>query len=50
MLDRLGKELESDLDQEKLGGLGEILPQTIIQKLKKNINIRYDKANIQLVV
>lgn len=37
MLDRLGKELESDLDQERLGGLGEILPEETIEGLLSQI-------------
>jgi hypothetical protein len=40
MLNRLSKELESDLDQDKLGGMGEILPQTVVERLQSRITAR----------
>lgn len=48
MIDRLEKELESDLARDRLGGLGEILPEAVIQDLQKRIAARHEELKHRL--
>lgn len=50
MLDRLEKELETDLSRDRLGGLGELLPDIEAREIQKVIAIRLLEAKQQTIV